>query len=171
MFNRGKKENRTELGKALAIAKTNKATLLMARLDRFSRKVSFIAGIMDKGIPLCCAEMPNATEFQLHIHAALAQEERRLTCERTKAALAEAKKRGKLLGANGKALAEHNRKNANEFGAKIREFLGSEGISKGYSEIARRLNSAGFKTRSGSMFYPQTVKNYWIRVLDTDGGC
>ena len=61
-------------------------TMLIARLDRFSRRVSFIARIMDEGISLCCAEMPNASEFQLHIFAALAQEERRLISERTRAA-------------------------------------------------------------------------------------
>jgi DNA invertase Pin-like site-specific DNA recombinase len=80
--------------RALAFAKAKKAKLLIARLDRFSRRVSFIARIMDEGISLCCAEMPNASEFQLHIFAALAQEERRLISERTKAALPEAKKRG-----------------------------------------------------------------------------
>ena len=94
----GRKDDRSGLNKALAFAKAKKATLLIARLDRFSRRVSFIARIMDEGISLCCAEMPNASEFQLHIFAALAQEERRLISERTRAALAEAKKRGRRLG-------------------------------------------------------------------------
>jgi DNA invertase Pin-like site-specific DNA recombinase len=67
--------NRAELNKALVFARARKATLLIARLDRFSRRVSFIARIMDEGISLCCAEMPNASEFQLHIFAALAEEE------------------------------------------------------------------------------------------------
>jgi hypothetical protein len=53
-------------------------------LVRFSRRVSFIANIMEQGISLCCAEMPNASDLQLHIFAALAQEERRLITERTK---------------------------------------------------------------------------------------
>ena len=90
-------------------------TMLIARLDRFSRRVSFIARIMDEGISLCCAEMPNASEFQLHIFAALAQEERRLISERTRAALAEAKKRGRRLGANGAKLALINKQQADGF--------------------------------------------------------
>ena len=64
--------------------------------------------------PIIVAEMPNATEFQLHIFAALAQEERRLISERTRSALAEAKKRGVVLGSNGRMLAERNRKKALE---------------------------------------------------------
>jgi DNA invertase Pin-like site-specific DNA recombinase len=68
--------------------------------------------------------MPNATDFQLHIFAALAQEERRLISERTKAALADAKRRGIVHGANGRNLAARNRKAADEFGASLREKIG-----------------------------------------------
>jgi DNA invertase Pin-like site-specific DNA recombinase len=64
--------------------------------------------------------MPNASDFQLHIFAALAQEERRLISERTRSALAEAKRRGKILGANGRNLAARNRKEADEFAATLR---------------------------------------------------
>ena len=93
----GKSDERTELWRAIAFAKRNGAKILIAKLDRFSRKVSFIAGIMEQGIGLVVAEMPNATDFQLHIFAALAQEERRLISDRTKGALREAKKRGVQL--------------------------------------------------------------------------
>lgn len=85
----GRDDNRTELQKALALAKRENAKLVIARLDLFSRRVSFIANILEQGIGLVCAEMSNATDFQLHIFAALAQEKRRLISERTKAALAE----------------------------------------------------------------------------------
>jgi DNA invertase Pin-like site-specific DNA recombinase len=159
----GRKDNRTELSKALAFAKAKKATLLIARLDRFSRRVSFIARIMDEGISLCCAEMPNASEFQLHIFAALAQEERRLISERTKAALFEAKKRGRLLGTNGKKLAAINKRLADEFADSIGETIRNIGLDRSYSEIARQLNDRGFQTRTGRPFYPQTVKNIALR--------
>ena len=69
---------------------------------------------MDEGIELTIAEMPDATTFQLHIFAALAQEERRLISERTKAALAQAKKRGAILGRNGAVLAQRNKDRASE---------------------------------------------------------
>jgi Resolvase, N terminal domain len=100
---------RVEFQRAIQLAKRANAKIVIARLDRFSRRVSFIANILEQGIGLVCAEMPNATDFQLHIFAALAQEERRLISERTKAALAEAKRRGKILSTNGKNLAAKNR--------------------------------------------------------------
>jgi len=160
----GRKDDRSELNKALAFAKAKKATLLIARLDRFSRRVSFIARIMDEGISLCCAEMPNASEFQLHIFAALAQEERRLISERTKAALAEAKKRGTKLGLNGSKLALINKQLADQFADSIRESVWAIGIEKSYSEIARKLNEQGVRTRTGQPFHAQTVKNVALRL-------
>ena len=160
----GRRDNRIELNKALAVAKAAKAKLVIARLDRFSRKVSFIARIMDEGISLCCAEMPNATEFQLHIFAALAQEERRLISERTKAALAEAKKRGRKLGANGKNLAVVNRRMADEFAASISQTVSDIGLNNSYSEIARQLNETSFRSRTGKKFYAQSVKNIVLRL-------
>lgn len=159
----GRDDNRTELQKALALAKRENAKLVIARLDRFSRRVSFIAQIMEQGIGLVCAEMPNASDFQLHIFAALAQEERRLISERTKAALAEAKRRGVILGSNGKYLAAKNRKAADDFAVSLRSKLDADLLGRSYSEIARHLNGRGLTTFSGRKFYPQTVKNYLSR--------
>ena len=76
----GKNDQRSELSKAMALAKKSGASLLIAKLDRFSRRVSFIAAMMEKGVPLVIAEMPNATDFQLHIFAALAQENQGGAC-------------------------------------------------------------------------------------------
>lgn len=115
---------------------------------------------------MVCAEMPNATDFQLHIFAALAQEERRLISERTKAALAEAKRRGKILGANARNLAAKNCKAADDFASQLRANLDADLLRRSYSEIARQLNEAGVLTATGRKFYPQTVKNYMTR----DGG-
>lgn len=162
----GRNDNRAELGKALTLAKRESARLVIARLDRFSRRVSFIAQIMEQGIGLVCAEMPHASDFQLHIFAALAQEERRLISERTKAALAEAKRRGVILGSNGKYLAAKNRKAADEFAATLTTNLDADLLGQSYSEIARQLNDRGLVTRSGRRFYPQTVKNYLARRLE-----
>lgn len=161
----GRHDSRDELQKALALAKRESAKLIIARLDRFSRRVSFIANIMEQGIGLCCAEMPNASDFQLHIFAALAQEERRLISERTKAALAEAKRRGRILGANGRNLAAKNRMDADNFAVSLRENLDRDFEGLSYSEIARRLNDQGIPTRTGRKFFPQTVKNYLSRAV------
>jgi DNA invertase Pin-like site-specific DNA recombinase len=160
----GKDDSRVELQKAIQLAKREKAKIVIARLDRFSRRVSFIASILEQGIGLVCAEMPNATDFQLHIFAALAQEERRLISERTKAALAEAKRRGKILGANGRNLAATNRMAADEFASRLRAILDADLLRCSYSEIARHLNDAGVLTATGRKFYPQTVKNYLNRI-------
>jgi DNA invertase Pin-like site-specific DNA recombinase len=159
----GRDDSRVELQKALALAKRHNATLVIARLDRFSRRVSFIAGILEQGIGLVCAEMPHASDFQLHIFAALAQEERRLISERTKAALAEAKRRGTILGSNGKVLAAKNRMAADRFAVGLRAKLDAGLMGGSYSEIARHLNDAGIGTVTGKRFFPQTVKNYLAR--------
>ncbi|MET4455451.1 recombinase family protein [Bradyrhizobium sp. RT3b] len=159
----GKDDSRVELHRAIQLAKRENAKIVIARLDRFSRRVSFIASILEQGIGLVCAEMPNASDFQLHIFAALAQEERRLISERTKAALAEAKRRGTILGSNGRNLAAKNRKAADEFASQLREKLDADVLRRSYSEIARHLNDAGVTTVTGGKFYPQTVKNYLLR--------
>lgn len=167
----GKDDSRAELQKAIQLAKRENAKIVIARLDRFSRRVSFIASILEQGIGLVCAEMPNASDFQLHIFAALAQEERRLISERTKAALAEAKRRGKILGSNGKNLAAKNRRAADEFASQLRQKLDADLMRRSYSEIARHLNDAGVTTATGRKFYPQTVKNYLTRTSGlTSGG-
>ena len=157
----GRNANRDILWQAIKEAQKQKAKLVIARLDRFSRSVSFIAQVMDKGIALTVAEMPTATDFQLHIFAALAQEERRLISVRTKAALQEAKRQGKALGVNGRALAERRKRDARAFAEPIwEEYLRRwQGLS--YSEIARRLNDEGVRTRGGGRWYPQTVCNYY----------
>ena len=155
----GRDNSRAELQLAIQLAKRENAKIVIARLDRFSRRVSFIANILEQGIGLVCAEMPNATDFQLHIFAALAQEERRLISERTKAALAEAKRPGKILGANGRNLAAKNRMAADAFVSQLRAKLDADLLRRSYSEIARHLNAAGIMTATGRKFYPQTVKN------------
>ena len=69
----GKDDNRPELQKAMTLAEETGATLLIAKLDRISRRVSFISAIMErKRLNIIVATMPNADKFQLHIYAALA---------------------------------------------------------------------------------------------------
>jgi DNA invertase Pin-like site-specific DNA recombinase len=95
-------ERRPELAKALAEAKRRKCAVLVAKLDRLSRDVTFIAGLMAQRVPFIVAELgPDADPFMLHIYAALAEKERRLISARTRAALQAAKARGKRLGQKG----------------------------------------------------------------------
>ena len=95
----GGQDDRPELVKALDMVRRTGAELLVAKLDRLSRKVSTIAALMDDPkVRLRVASMPRADKFQLHIYAALAEQERTFISERTKAALKSAKARGKKLG-------------------------------------------------------------------------
>lgn len=160
----GSDSNRPELAQAIATAKKEKAILLVAKLDRLSRKVSFIANLMDdKGLEIKVAQMPHADKFQLHIYAALAEQEREFISKRTKAALQEAKKRGvKLGGLRDKTAARNKakRKQADQFAAKIwrtLEPMKQQGLS--FSDMARRLNDIGITTATGKQFYAQTIKN------------
>ncbi len=156
----GRKDNREELWKAIKVAKEHKAKIVIARLDRFSRKVSFISGIMDQGVSLVVAEMPHASEFQLHIFAALAQEERRLISERTKAALAQAKKRGVRLGKNGAVLAIQKKERFNEWRDYLRSQVPHWQIYS-FSLIAEKLNRLGIKTINGRQFQAATTELYF----------
>lgn len=95
----GADDDRPELAKAIAHAKREGATLLVAKLDRLSRRVSFIAGLLDdQRLNFRVACMPTADKFQLHIYAALAEQEREFISARTKAGLAAARARGVALG-------------------------------------------------------------------------
>lgn len=94
----GKRADRPELLKALAHAKVTGSILLVAKLDRLARDVEFTAHLMNSEVPFICCDHPSATRLTLHIVAAVAEEESRMISERTKAALAEAKKKGVKLG-------------------------------------------------------------------------
>jgi len=163
----GKKDDRSKLTEAIKTARKNNAKLVIAKLDRFSRRVSFIAKMMESDVGFVVADMPTASEFQLHIFAALAQEERRLISARTKAALAQAKQRGVQLGANGKFLAAQNRNRAIRHATELEPYLPCEWNEMSYSAIANYLNIRGVTTALGSRFHAQTVKNLITHLKHT----
>jgi len=87
------------LARSLAHARKAKAAIVVAKLDRLSRDVAFISGLMAQKVPFIVTELgADADPFMLHIYAALAQKERALISERTRLALAQKKARGALLG-------------------------------------------------------------------------
>lgn len=96
----GKIADRPELMKAIAHAKRNKATLIVAKLDRLSRNVAFLSALMEAKIDFVCADMPTANRLTIHVLAAVAEHEAKVISERTKAALAQAKLRGVKLGSH-----------------------------------------------------------------------
>jgi DNA invertase Pin-like site-specific DNA recombinase len=94
----GKRSDRPELARALTTCRAHRATLLIAKLDRLSRNVHFISGLMETKVPFVACDMPTATPVMLHIYAAMAEAEAIAISTRTKAALAVAKARGVKLG-------------------------------------------------------------------------
>jgi DNA invertase Pin-like site-specific DNA recombinase len=94
----GKRNARPELQKALAACRRYKAKLCIAKLDRLSRNLAFIATLMDSCVEFVATDNPHANKLTIHILAAVAEHEREAISERTKAALAAAKARGKKLG-------------------------------------------------------------------------
>lgn len=94
----GKRNDRPALAQALRICRQQKATLLIAKLDRLARNVHFISGLMESGVEFIAVDMPEANRFVVHIMAAVAEQEAETISKRTKAALAAAKARGKALG-------------------------------------------------------------------------
>src|SRR5690349_23846515 len=92
-------DRRPQLAAALAQAKAAKCCVLVSKLDRLSRDVAFVAGLMAQRVPFIVAELGrDADPFMLHLYAALAEKERRLISERTKAALVAKKAAGAALG-------------------------------------------------------------------------
>jgi DNA invertase Pin-like site-specific DNA recombinase len=92
-------DRRPQLAAALAAARAAKCSVLVSKLDRLSRDVAFVSGLIAQRVPFIVAELGrDADPFMLHLYAALAEKERRLISERTKAALAAKKASGHRLG-------------------------------------------------------------------------
>lgn len=94
----GKTAERPQLHAALRAARAHKAVLLIAKLDRLSRNVAFIATLLESDVTLVACDMPEADRSWLQMAAVWAEREARLISERTRAALAAAKARGVVLG-------------------------------------------------------------------------
>jgi DNA invertase Pin-like site-specific DNA recombinase len=94
----GQDNGRPKLAEALWFCRVYDARLVIARLDRLARSTAMIAGLMKSGVDFVAADMPLANRFTIHILAAVAEYEARLISERTKAAFATAKARGRKFG-------------------------------------------------------------------------
>ena len=149
--------------------KTNDAILIVANLDRLSRGMSFIANLMeDKRLKFRVATIPEADEFQLHIYAALAQQERKFISERTKAALQQAKAREiKLGGDRPQQQARHDavKAEANQNVLRVSKIISvSREAGKTYKYIADHLNELCVATARGGKWYDATLRRYNLRI-------
>lgn len=153
-------KHRLGLFRALYLCKQDKATLIVACLDRLGRDVEEIAGIVKSDIDIIVTDNPHANRFTIHILAAVAEEQRRKISETTKAALKAAKRRGVVLGKNGKALAIANKKAAEEFAVQLSPLLKelrNNGI-KTVRAIANEMNKRAIPTFRGDChWHPTTV--------------
>lgn len=178
----GKNNDRPELRKAIEHARLTNSRLLIAKLDRLARNVAFISNLMESSIDFEACDFPQANRLTIHVLAAVAEHEARMISERTKAALAVARKRlakeGKRLGnPNGAAPLRKARKgnkaavttlkaDADQRAADLRsviEDIERSGITT-HKGIAEELNARDIETPRGGEWYATSVKRLKERL-------
>ncbi len=165
----GTKANRTELTKAVDLAKREKAALIVSKLDRLSRSVAFIATLMeDRRLDLCVASLPSADKTMLHMYAVMAEMERDFISTRTAAALQAAKRRGVVLGgARPEAAVRHAAvaQNADGHAQRVRPTIeAARQAGQTFREIADQLNAMGVATARGGRWHAMQVQRYAQRL-------
>jgi DNA invertase Pin-like site-specific DNA recombinase len=166
-------DRRPQLAAALATARQAKCPVLVAKLDRLSRDVAFIAGLMVQRVPFIVAELgTDADPFMLHLYAALAEKERRQISDRTRAALASRKLLGTKLGnpTNAGTAAAAGRdvqmRSADSFAETVLPIIASlkkSGVTS-YRGIAIALNGRGVRTARGGDWQVSNVRNVLART-------
>lgn len=166
----GRKNDRPQLAEALVLCRKHKAQLIIAKLDRLARSVHFISGLLESGVDFIAVDMPSANRLTIHILAAVAEHEREMISQRTKAALSAAKAKGTQLG-NPTPLAASlkGRKMWSDATAKFRETvrpLALELQAKGYSynAIAKELNRRHISTTNNKQWHHKTVSNLLAKL-------
>ena len=166
-------DRRPKLAEALAKARKAKAAVVVAKLCRLSRDVAFISGLMAQRVPFIVAELgADADPFMLHVYAALAEKERSMIADRTRAALAAKKAQGAILGnrtnlAEAQTLgADANRAGADAFAANVLPVVRQiqAAGAKSSRAIAEALNARGIRTARGGAWFGSTVLNLLARA-------
>jgi len=158
---------RPQLTTALADAKKRKCAVVVAKLDRLSRDVHFISGLMAERVQFIVAELgPDVDPFLLHLYAAIAEKERNVIAGRTKSALAAAKARGVVLG--GPKLPEARiaaqvaiKANADQHAANVLPLIraAQKHGATSLRDIADALNARGVSTARGGRWHATSIKN------------
>ena len=166
-------ETRPQLTAALNAARKRKGSVVVAKLDRLSRDVHFISGLMAHKVPFIVTELgADVDPFILHLYAALSESERNLIAGRTKAALAAKKAQGKVLG--GPKLPEAReaaqaviKTNADRYAANVLPLIkdAQRAGATTLREIADALNARGVATARGGRWYATSVKNVLERSI------
>jgi DNA invertase Pin-like site-specific DNA recombinase len=174
----GKRSDRPELARAMAHAKRSKAKLVIAKLDRLTRNVHFLSGLMEAGVDFVACDNPHANRLTVHILAAVAEAEARMISDRTIAALAAYKARGGTLGGqreNTRPLTLADRRKGAAKAGRVAKAHADDAYSDlvpwlremrdaGMSlrAIAEKLTQEGHTTRTGKLWNQVQVK----RVLE-----
>jgi DNA invertase Pin-like site-specific DNA recombinase len=181
----GKRSDRPQLQAALAHCRATGATLVVAKLDRLARNVAFISALMESGVEFVAVDMPMANRLTVHVLAAVAEHEREMISQRTKAALAAAKARGSWISKSGRLVDRLGNPNgaralrgcgnvaataalsasADAHAAQVRpviEAVRGEGFSSLHA-ISDELNRRGILTARGGKWYATTVRNTLAR--------
>ncbi|NBW14113.1 MAG: recombinase family protein [Caulobacteraceae bacterium] len=173
----GRKAARPELAKAVSHCRAAKACLVVAKLDRLARNVAFLSSLMEAGLEFVALDMEHANKFTIHIMLAVAEQEARAASERTKAALAAAKRRGVLLGSSRpghwrgrearrltgarrgvQRAAELRTQEARQHNAlAVAEALKLRDRGMSWMDIAAELNKRGLVTRRGNQWSKSSV--------------
>ena len=173
-------KERPQLRSALEQCRKEGATLIVAKLDRLARNVSFLSSLLENDVEIVFCDFPQANKMVLHILAAISQYEAELIATRTKQALAAKKARGTKLGnpehllnKHREAVANSNRTNRekarinpnNKRAVAFLKVLVTQEYT--YNQMAETLNREGFVTSQGFQFTPSTVykliKRYNLR--------
>ncbi len=176
----GKNNNRPLLERAIQEAHKTGSVLIIAKLDRLSREVSFLFQLRDRvqrfGVTIKSLDIPDLSTLNLGIYSTISQHEREITASRTRLALAELKRLGKVLGSPQNLTAEAIQKgisavkenartndNNRQAQAVIKSCIG-QGMS--YNKTAEYLNELNFKTRYGHSFQATSVMRLYERSLN-----
>lgn len=167
----GRNNARPELQKAIAHARRSNAKLLVAKLDRLSRNVAFIAQLMDSEVDFVCCDNPYATRLTLHMMSAVAEHEARMTSERTRSALQALKARGVQLGSarpghwdgkahlrlaalsRGRKRAAFSRKGKSSYDDIVPLIIARREEGMSWPDIAQWLNAHGHTAKNGFGFH------------------
>jgi len=161
----GKDDRRPQLAAALAHCKREGAAILIAKIDRLSRNAAFLFTLRDSGVEIVAADMPSAGTLEFGIRAVFAQHEREEISRRTKAALAEAKRRGVKLGCpdprrNGAKTAAARRAKTDAVAGRVMPIIMSlRDGGKSYAAIAANLNTARIPSSMGGEWHATSVRN------------
>ena len=166
------KKQRVAIHNAIKQAKQEGAVLVIAKIDRLARNVSFVSSLMDAGVEFVACDMPSANHFTIHIFSALAEQEAKLIAARTRAALQELRKKGVRLGRPENLTDEARRKglaavksNAlnNDKNRQAQAIIVScreKGMT--YKHIADQLNKLNFKTRYNHAFHATSAQRLYL---------